>query len=309
MRRSLLLLPALVLAVSVHAQDDDLLKLLGEEETGPVYTNAAFKTTRVINGHSLENTAHGVLDFKIGHRFGPANGGAREAYGLDGATVRLGLDYGVTDRLMIGIGRSSFQKTIDGFVKYKFLRQCDEGCGMPVTLAVVGASSVTTLQADQVPWFAPGRQDFFTHRLSYAWTLIVGRKFSESISFQLNPGVVHRNLVELESEENDLYHLSGAGRVKLSKRVAFNAEYFHVLRDDQTDFRNSLSIGFDIETGGHVFQLHFTNSAGMFERAYITETTGDWARSFDDPSRGAGFQFGFNISRVFTVHEPKKKEI
>jgi hypothetical protein len=309
MRRSLLLLPALVLCTSVNAQDEDLLKLLGEEETGPVYTNAAFKTTRVINGHSLENTAHGVLDFKIGHRFGPANGGAREAYGLDGATVRLGLDYGVTDRLMIGIGRSSYQKTIDGFVKYKFLRQCDEGCGTPVTLAVVGASSFTALQADQVPWFAPGREDFFTHRLSYAWTLIVGRKLSETISLQLNPGVVHRNLVELASEENDLYHISGAGRVKLSKRVAFNAEYFHVLRDDQTDFRNSLSIGFDIETGGHVFQLHFTNSAGMFERGYITETTGDWARSFGDPAEGGGFQFGFNISRVFTVHTPKKKAL
>jgi hypothetical protein len=309
MLRSLLLLAVFVLTAPVHAQDDDLLKLLGEEETGPVYTNAAFKTTRVINGHSLENTAHGVLDFKIGHRFGPANGGAREAYGLDGATVRLGLDYGVTDRLMIGIGRSSFEKTIDGFVKYKFLRQCDEGCGMPVTLAVVGASSVTTLQADQVPWFAPGREDFFSHRLSYAWTLIVGRKFSESISLQLNPGLVHRNLVERSSDANDVFHVSGAGRVKLSKRVALNAEYFHVLRDVQPDFHNSLSIGFDIETGGHVFQLHFTNSAGMFERAYITETTGDWARSFDDPANGAGFHFGFNISRVFTVHEPKKKPI
>ena len=88
-----------------------------------------------------------------------------------------------------------------------------------------------------------------------------------------------------------------------------NAEYFHALRDRQPDFRNSLSVGFDVETGGHVFQLHFTNSAGMFERAYITETTGDWARSFDDPSKGAGFQFGFNISRVFTVHEPRKRPL
>lgn len=299
---------AFLFIIPAASAQDDLLGLLGEEETGPEYTTAAFKSTRVINGHSLENTAHGVLDFRIGHRFGPANGGAREAYGLDGATVRLGLDYGVTDRLMVGIGRSSYQKTVDGFVKYKLLRQCDAGCSMPVTLALVAASSMTTLAADQVPWYSPDREDYFTHRLSYAWTLIVGRKFSESVSFQLNPGVVHRNLVAGVDDANDVFHVSGAGRVKLSKRVAFNAEYFHVLRDQAEDgFKNSLSIGFDVETGGHVFQLHFTNSSGLFERAFITETTGDWAKAFDPLSKGGGFQFGFNISRVFTVHEPKRK--
>jgi hypothetical protein len=138
--------------------------------------------------------------------------------------------------------------------------------------------------------------------------LIVGRKFSEGVSFQLNPGVVHRNLVAGINDANDVFHISGAGRVKLTKRLAFNAEYFHVLRDAlEPGFNNSLSIGFDIETGGHVFQLHFTNSSGMFERAFITETTGDWANSFAPISKGGGFQFGFNISRVFTVHEPKRK--
>lgn len=306
MRQLQAVLAALLIIPGASAQDD-LLGLLGAEETGPEYTNAAFKTTRVINGHSLENTAHGVLDFRISHRFGPANGGAREFYGLDGATVRLGLDYGVTDRLMVGIGRSSYQKTVDGFVKYKLVRQCDAGCTAPLTVAVVAASSMTTLAANQVPWYAPDRQDYFTHRLSYAWTLIVGRKFSESVSFQLNPGVVHRNLVASTKQPNDVFHISGAGRVKLTKRLAFNAEYFHVLRNAlEPGFRNSLSLGFDIETGGHVFQLHFTNSSGMFERAFITETTGDWGKAFAPISKGGGVQFGFNISRVFTVHEPKK---
>lgn len=305
--RIILSVLASIFLIGTTAAQDDLLNLLGEEETGPEYTTASFKTTRVINGHSLENTAHGVLDFKIGHRFGPANGGAAQAYGLDGATVRLGLDYGVTDRLMIGIGRSSYQKTVDGFVKYKFLRQCDSGCAMPVTLALVAASSVTTLGATEVPWYSPDRTDYFTHRLSHAFTLIVGRKFNERFSFQLNPGVVHRNLVAGTEDPNDVIHVSGAGRVKLTKRLAFNAEYFHVLRDQIPDnFKNSLSIGFDIETGGHVFQLHFTNSAGLFERAFITETTGDWANAFEPASSGGGFQFGFNISRVFTVHEPKR---
>ncbi len=300
MTRTLYLSLLLLMAPgALYAQDDDLLSLLGEEETGPEYTSAAFKATRVINGHSLENVAHGVLDFRIGHRFGFVNGGVNEFFGLDGATVRLGLDYGVTDRLMVGIGRSSFQKTLDGLVKYKFLKQCDAGCEMPITLAVVASSSMTTLQQADLPWYDPERQDYFSHRMGYSFQLIVGRKFSESFSLQLNPGVVHRNLVPTVDDPNDVFHISGAARMKLTKRIALNAEYFYVLPGQLPDiYRNSLALGFDIETGGHVFQLHFTNSTAMFERGFITETTGDW---------GAGdIHFGFNISRVFTLHNPKK---
>ncbi|MCB0767190.1 MAG: hypothetical protein KDB95_08280 [Flavobacteriales bacterium] len=294
------LLAAFLCSAPVFGQDD-LLDLLGEEETGPVYTNASFKTTRVINGHSLENTAHGVLDLRISHRFGFLSGGVNEFFGLDNADVRLGLDYGVTDRLMVGIGRSGFQKTVDGFAKYKVLRQCDEGCGMPITLAVVASSSITTARATEVPWYGPDRQDYFTHRLSYSWQMILGRKFSEGFTLQLTPGVVHRNLVEAENDPNDLVNVGIGGRVKLTKRLAVNGEYFHVLRDEVPGFTNSLSLGFDIETGGHVFQLHFTNSTGMFERAFITETTGKWG--------DGDIHFGFNISRVFTVHNPKKKPV
>lgn len=294
------LLAAFLCSAPVFGQDD-LLDLLGEEETGPVYTNASFKTTRVINGHSLENTAHGVLDFRISHRFGFVSGGVNEFFGLDNADVRLGLDYGITDRLMVGLGRSGFQKTVDGFAKYKVLRQCDEGCGMPITLAVVASSSITTARASEVPWYGPDRQDYFTHRLSYSWQMVLGRKFSEGFTLQLTPGVVHRNLVEAENDPNDLVNVGIGGRVKLTKRLAVNGEYFHVLRDEVPGFTNSLSVGFDIETGGHVFQLHFTNSTGMFERAFITETTGKWG--------DGDIHFGFNISRVFTVHNPKKKPV
>jgi Membrane bound beta barrel domain (DUF5777) len=290
-----------ILCSAPLAAQDDLLSLLGTDSLEVEYTNASFKTTRVINSHSLENTAHGVLDFKIGHRFGLLSEGASNFFGLDQATIRLGLDYGVTDRLMVGIGRSSFEKTVDGFAKYKFLRQCDAGCSMPVTLAVVAAGSMTTLPADEVPWYGEGRTDYFTHRLSYSLQMIVGRKFNESFSFQLMPGVVHRNLVAGVDDRNDLINIGGAGRYKITRRLAFNAEYFHVLPDQgpRDNYYNSVSMGFDIETGGHVFQLHFTNSTGMFERAVITETTGDF---FDGE-----IHYGFNISRVFTLHDPKKK--
>ncbi|MBL7982351.1 MAG: hypothetical protein JNL52_11145 [Flavobacteriales bacterium] len=312
MTRYLLLPLAFALFNTTSAQDDDLLKLLGEEETGPEYTTAAFKSTRVINGHSLENTAHGVLDFRIGHRFGALNSGANEFWGLDQATIRLGLDYGVTDRLMIGIGRNSYQKTYDGFVKYKLLRQCDAGCTTPVTLAFVAATSINGIpQSTLWPYPEEDRPFYFSHRMAYSFQMILGRKFSESVSFQLNPGLVHINLVEKADQTNDIYHISGAGRVKLSKRVALNAEYFYVLpgqipvpsEEEQAagelPYRNSFSLGFDIETGGHVFQLHITNSLAMFERGYITETTEQWS--------DGGIHFGFNISRVFTLHNPKPK--
>lgn len=291
---------ALASATLPALAQDDLLSLLGEDSTVE-YASASFKSTRVINSHSLENVAHGVLDFRIGHRFGFVNGGLNEFFGLDQATIRLGLDYGITEQLMVGIGRSNYQKTVDGFVKYKLLRQCDSGCLMPLTLAVVASSSVTTLPADQVPWYGEGREDFFTHRLSYSFQLIVGRKFSERFTLQVMPGVVHRNLVATPDDRNDLLNAGVAGRIKLTKRVSLNGEYFYVLPDQgpREAFTNSLSMGFDIETGGHVFQLHFTNSTGMFERGFITETVGKWDKG--------DIHFGFNISRVFTLYDPKAK--
>lgn len=271
---------------------DDLLSLLGEEETTD-YTTAAFKTNRVINLHSLENTAGGVLDVKISHRFGMLNLGLYDLFGLDQASIRIGADYGVSDRLAIGFGRSSYEKTYDGFVKYKFLRQSSGKKSMPITAAAFASTAVKT-----VKWQDPDRENYFSSRLYYTFQLILGRKFSDGLTLQLSPTLVHRNLVKVSSEKNDVLALSVAGRVKLSKRIALNAEYIYVLPDQLAPgYRNSLSLGFDIETGGHVFQLHFTNSTSMIEKGFITETNGDWA--------DGGIHFGFNISRVFTVAKPK----
>ncbi len=299
MRRPILFLSVL-LASGAFAQDD-LLSLLGADSATVEYTSASFKTTRVINGHSLENVAHGVLDVKIQHRFGLLSEGVNNFFGLDQATIRIGFDYGVTERLMVGIGRNSYQKTLDGFAKYKLLRQCDSGCGMPITLAILFSGSMTTLPAEDVPWFGEGRTDYFTHRLSNSIQMIVGRKFSKNFTLQLMPGVVHRNLVASTKEKNDILFVGAGGRHKLTRRLALNAEYFYVLPDqgDRNGNYNSMSLGFDIETGGHVFQLHFTNSSGMYERAYIVETPYDFFKG--------DIMYGFNISRVFTVHDPQKK--
>lgn len=280
----------------LNAQEEDLLALLGEEEITN-YATASFKTNRVINLHSLESTHIGVLDLKISHRFGFINGGFQELFGLDAATIRIGVDYGLTKRMTIGLGRSSFEKTYDGFIKYKFLRQSSGARTMPVTAAVLFTTGIKT-----VPWQNPDRENYFSSRLYYTYQLIIGRKFSNGFSLQLSPTVVHRNLVKNSFEKNDVYAIAVAGRVKLSKRMAVNAEYIYVPKNQLAPgYRNSLSIGFDIETGGHVFQLHFTNSTSMIEKGFITETTGNW---WD-----GDVHFGFNVSRVFTIVKPKLKDL
>ncbi len=284
-----LLFPA---ALMLNAQDD-LLSLLGDDDKEINFANAAFKTNHVINLHSLENTAPGVMDFKISHRFGTLNGGFYEMFGLDNATIRLGLDLGITDNLAIGVGRSSYEKTYDGFIKYKFLRQSTGARNMPITAAFLATAAVQTLK-----WSDPNRENLFTSRLYYTWQLILGRKFNDNFSLQLSPTLVHRNLVRTRAEKNDVPALGIAGRYKLNKRIAVNAEYIYVMPNTLADeFKNGLSIGFDIETGGHVFQLHLTNATSMIERGFVAENTNSWGNG--------GIHFGFNISRVFTLWEPK----
>ena len=287
---------SMVFIINGYAQEeDDLLSLLGEEEYTD-YTNASFKTNRVINLHSLESTAFGVLDFKISHRFSPIDQGFYDLFGLDGANVRFGVDYGVSDLLTIGAGRSSLDKTYDGYIKYKFLRQSTGKKNFPFTAALLATTAVRTVE-----WANPDRQNYFSSRLSYTGQLILGRKFSESFSLMLSPTVVHRNLVQTKAEKNDVFACGVAGRIKLSKRLALNAEYIYVLPDQLAPiYTNALSIGFDIETGGHVFQLHFSNSRSMTETGFITENTRNWDSSLE------GIHFGFNISRVFTL---KRKQV
>lgn len=270
----------------------DLMAQLEKESAGENSTNyvtATFKTTRLIDGHTVENVGKGVLDVKISHRFGQLNSGGYELFGLDNATMRMGLDYGITSYLMVGIGRSTFQKTFDAFFKLKLLRQSSGKRSMPVTVSYVPTIAVRTLH-----WEDETRKNYFSSRLSYTHQLIIGRKFSEGTSLQIMPTYIHRNLATLANDPNDLIAIGIGGRQKLTRRISLNAEYYYQLpRYKIAGTTNALSVGFDIETGGHVFQLHFTNSRAMTEKNFITETTGKW-------SKGDVF-FGFNISRVFTI--------
>jgi Membrane bound beta barrel domain (DUF5777) len=281
------------LGTSKVLAQDDLLGLLGDEKPPKEFVKNAFKATRVISGQSLEQVAAGVLDFRILHRFGRLNGGSREAYGLDQATIRLGLDYGISNRIMIGLGRSSNRKEIDGFIKYRMIWQGKGKGAIPFSMILISGFAKNGLE-----WANPERKNYFTSRFTYFNQVLIGRKFSESFSLQLMPTMIHRNLVEKTIDKHDIYSMGLGARIKLTRRLSLNAEYFYNLPDQLgITSTNPLSIGFDIDTGGHIFQLHFTNALGMNERSLITDTNGSWEKG--------DIHFGFNISRVFTLSTPK----
>ena len=275
---------------SAYSQKD-LLNMVPKDKPQKEYIKNAFKSTRVINAHSMEFLGRGVMDFRILHRFGPINSGSKEGYGFDQAKTRLGLDYGLTKSLMFGIGRSTLGKELDGFIKFRPVWQSTGPGSFPLSLVIV--TSMTLIPTDAPPSDTLKYQ-FYTSRLAFYNGLIIGRKFSEAFSIQLTPEMVHRNLVDSINQSNNIYALGVGARIKLSKRIAFVVDYHYILYGLKPGtHENPLAIGFDIETGGHVFQLHFSNSQGMNERAFMTETTDKW-------SSGA-IRFGFNISRVFTI--------
>jgi hypothetical protein len=298
MRQFYTILLFVFISTGLNAQND-LLDLLNEgNKTEVNFTTATFKSTRILNGHSIERMPDGQLDFRISHRFGTLNSGAYELFGLDQANIHFSLEYGILDWLMIGIGRGTYEKTYDGFAKFSVLRQSEGAKVIPVSLSLFSSVAVKS-----VKWADPSRTNYFSSRLSFCGQLLIARKMNEEFSLQLTPSFIHRNLVTTELDPNDILALGAGGRMKLSKRISLNAEYYYLMNANNTYLSqpvyNPLSLGFDIETGGHVFQLLFTNSLAMIEKGFIGETTGRW--------KHGDIHFGFNISRVFTLKKNKRK--
>jgi hypothetical protein len=281
-------------AAQTDSTSDDLMKMLDDgTEKKKEYVTATFKATRIINGHSIESMGKGVLDFRILHRFGALNQGLNNFFGLDNAVTKLSFDYGITDWLMIGLGRGTHEKEYDGFLKTKIFRQ-GMGKGMPFSLSYMGAMSIQSLKMS-VP---PGTEYYFSNRCYYVNQLLIARKFSNWLSLQLTPTHIHYNLVPTSGEPNDLIAIGLGGRIKLNNRLALTGEYFYRVPGTMLNgYKNCLSVGLDIETGGHVFQLMFSNSTTLTERSFIGQTPGDWGKG--------DIHFGFNISRVFTIVRPK----
>lgn len=272
----------------VNAQTGDLEKMMGDDTPKRVYAKNAFKSTRVINGQSMEMLGKGVLDFRILHRFGSIRDGINELFGLDQASMRLGFDYGVNKNFTLGLGRSTMKKELDAYFKYRIFHQHTGDKAIPFSLIWVSGATLSTSTIQ------PPQLDNMVNRMGYYHSLIIGRKFNNNFSLQLSPTLVHLNLVQLSSEKNDMVALGIGTRYKISKRSALLLDMYPVLYGSRpNDQTMSLSIGMDIETGGHVFQLHVSNSRGMNEKAFISDTRQKWSEG--------QINFGFNLSRVFTV--------
>lgn len=290
------LLSFLLLCFNFTFAQDDLMKLLGSDSTssfGPV--SATFKTTRIINFHSLETVGKKTLDFRISHRFGDWSTGSYNLYGMDGpASIKLSLEYSPDGRIMVGVGRSSYEKMYDGFLKYRIIRQKTSD-GWPISMTAVSTMNYTTQNDPNQSITGINEYQYITSRMSFVNELIVGRKFSSKLSLQTSFYMVHENMVQRLIDKNDIYAVGIAGRYKLTKRFALTGEYAYRLTKLYAlgNYYNPLGFGFEVETGGHVFQIQLTNSFAIDEGQVIPFTSTSWTKM--------GFRIGFNISRVFTL--------
>jgi hypothetical protein len=290
----------LILAVSLFClpgwAQNDLLEML-DEEVKPlrVPVDATFKSTRLINCHSIERMQGGDLEFHVSHRFGLINGGFKEFYGLDESSSHVSLEYGITDWLELGVGRATVDEYFSGFVKLSPIRQSRGRWAMPVSASVYIQALTTTMDYPDPKWVVDA-----IHRRSFVGQILVARKFAPWLSLQVSPTWLHRNMVATPQDPNRLFALGMGGRLKFTPRTALTVEYFW-LRDRElisgAPRFNPLTIGLDIETGSHVFQLFVTNSFYVLENGYLGETTSSW--------RKKELHIGFNVSRVFTVIKKK----
>ncbi len=304
----------LIASFSSFAQDDllDLIKQDSVKEPAKkVY--ATFKTTKIVSAQTIETVKKRNMDFRVTHRFGniynsgtpnALNDAAHQYFGLDNATdIRISFDYGITDKLTIGIGRSKFREMYDGLVKWRFLTQTEDN-KVPVSLCFYGDLGYTSMTTDNLyaGTIRPDTKE--AHRVQYCSQLLIARKFNSWFSLQLMPTYTHRNFIKQQvntvngkEDTNELFSLGVGGRVKLTKRFAVVADYFYNFSEFQqknpTGYYNPLGVGIEIETGGHVFHVNYTNGAAILESSLLTNTQDTWTKG--------QIKLGFNISRWFAL--------
>ena len=261
---------------------DDLLSGVDAPITKEKVTSA-FKALKIVNLESTKLAAKGDLYFVVAHRFGSIKDGFEGFYGLDNANTQIKFIYGLTPGINISAARSEF--AYDFATKYMLLPQIKDG--FPVTIAGFNSLSINnTLKESLYPKLE------FKNRLTYVAQLLISRKLSEKLSLEIVPSFFHENFVLDPEQSNSQYAIGFGGRYKFAKRWSLNMDYAaHLNRASNSIYKNPLSIGFDLETGGHVFQMHFTSSQAIDEAGYLGRTTGDWIKG--------DIFFGFNLARVF----------
>lgn len=320
---SIRIITAILLTISfntVFAQDDmlNLLDSIGGKKNHEK-SIATFKGSKIINAQTTETVKAKTCDFSITHRFGnigvKSNGGGHTLYGLDNITdVRFGFDFGITNDFTLGIGRSKQEELLDGFVKWRLLSQTTD-YHVPFSLAFYGDMSYNPREANLFYNGIDPATKFeqkTIQRIAYNAQLIFAIKLGWRFSMELIPSYQHRNYVLANInpdngaiESNELFSMGGGFRFKFTNRVALIVDYFHNFSEYRTNnsaypFYNPLAIGLEIETGGHVFHLNFTNASGIIENNFLVNTTDDWLKG--------GYKFGFNISRVFNLPQKKHKK-
>jgi hypothetical protein len=279
---------------------DDLLKLL-ESET-PVTKEkiiATFKGDRVINVQTNETVRLKNLDVRISHLFGnvgaQSGGGIHNLYGLDqSADIRIGFHYGVTDRLMLGVSRAKRNENLEGLIKFRAIEQETNG-GFPFALTLFGNTTYS------IKYMEEPVKDIY--RLTYCAELIFARKFSPNFSLLVIPVFIHRNFVEAD-DENNTYSLCTGLRYKFTRSTSLIFDYSHTFGRENvaTDYYDVMGVGVEVETGGHVFSIMFTNASGILENDYLVNTQDSWSKG--------GMKFSFNISRMFRFGgDEAKKEM
>jgi len=271
---------SLFVLIFSYAQDD-LLKEIDTVKTEKPYS-PSFKALQVVTAQSTKLPARKEFYLDISHRFGDVSDGFKNFFGLDNATTKLGVIYGLKDWLALSASRHTYQKTYEFGAKYRLFKQEKESPFDIVGYNVLDINS--ELRKDDFPKLE------FSDRFAYLSQLLISRRFTENLTLQLMPSFVHKNLIEPTIDSKNLFSTGLGGRYKISKRVSINAEYFYNF-EDKNFYKNPLSVGMDIDTGGHVFQLVFSNSQANTETGYITNATGDWGKGH--------FFFGFNLYRVF----------
>ncbi|MBS1949570.1 MAG: hypothetical protein OJF59_002759 [Cytophagales bacterium] len=282
-----------IISFAVSAQDDLMKELELSQKKETEIVTQTFKGSRLVNGQTMETRGKGELEFIFAHRFGDISTGSYNLYGLDQAFVRIGLEYGISNRLNVGIGRNSVDKTVDSYLRYKLLAQSSGANNTPVTVTAYVNAGIRLSPRQQDVTYTITPQD----RMSYVYQLLIARKFSSAISLQLMPTFVHKNMVDATIENNDTFVLGAGGRMKITKSAAIIGEYYQRINVHANNpYHNVIGLGIEIETGGHVFQIVLTNTNGLTERAFLTETTGKFFNG--------NMNLGFNVTRNFQL---KKK--
>ncbi len=284
MRINLLMLLLIIGTSLLQGQEDDLLTELENSVEEEHFYQPAFKAMKIANMQSTKVAAKGDFYLYVSHRFGRVKDGIETFFGLDNANTKIQFVYGLTDYLQLGISRESVRKTYAGSAKLKLLSQSNK---VPLNMTLYGTINVNTeLSSERYP----NMKD--EDRLSYASQLLISRRITNSLSLQIAPTIVRQNLVLEPFQDHEQAALGIGGRMKLTKRMSLNVDYvYNMSRHSDSVYKDPLSIGLDIETGGHVFQLLFSNAQSTNEPGFISNAEGDW-------SDGNVF-FGFNIVRVF----------